>query len=167
MIDNAKVAVVAFIAGAALAGIATSGRNDAPAMPQPVPAGVTEKFNRVLRVPVTGDNQCFVTVASKSHTWRALIDTGADGVYLDHNTAQLLGFDPSRLAFGHRVRGATGEDRGASVLLPDLNISGFRLRNVEASVQYGDTLDYPLIGMSVLKSLGRFEVARGNCSLMW
>jgi aspartyl protease family protein len=157
----AATATISFAAGVALAAVAMSGQHAPAPMPQAV-----ETFSRVVRVPVSDENQCFVTARSMSSNFRALIDTGADGFYLNRSVAVLLGFNPARLAFNGRVGTALGEDRTASVRLPELNVSGFVLRNVEASVRYGN-LDYPLIGLSILKRLGRFEVAHGNCSLMW
>jgi clan AA aspartic protease (TIGR02281 family) len=134
-----------------------------------MPKSPPESFPRVVRVPVTDDNQCFVTASSNlggGRSFRALIDTGADGVYLDRATARLLGFNPSRADFKRKIWMADGLDSTAWVRLPELDVTGFKLRDVPASVEYGE-LHYPLIGMSVLKQLGRFEVARGHCSLMW
>ena len=79
-------------------------------------------------------------------------------------TARLLGFNP--VSYDGEVWTATGKDSTAWVRLPELDVAGFKLRDVPASVRYGK-LDYPLIGLAVLKQLGRFEVARGHCSLMW
>jgi clan AA aspartic protease (TIGR02281 family) len=170
-------AAISFVAGVALAAWVTSGHEtappsrpaDPPVSPAVMPKSPPESFPRVVRVPVTDDNQCFVTASSNlggGRSFRALIDTGADGVYLDRATALLLGFNPSRADFKDKIWTADGRDRAAWVRLPELDVAGFKLRDVPAWVEYGE-LDYPLIGLSILKRLGRFEVAHGQCSLMW
>jgi aspartyl protease family protein len=158
------VAAISFVAGLVIALVAEETNRRPPMPQQSVP--VEGKFGRAVRVPVSGDNECLIPARAAGRSFTALIDTGADVVYLDRPTARLLGFDPSRLSFTGTVRDATGTQKTASIRLPELDVSGFVLRDVYASVKFPD-LDHALIGMSVLKRLGRFEVANGNCILSW
>jgi aspartyl protease family protein len=159
------VAAISFVAGLVIALVADA-TNRRPPMPQSESVPVEGKFSRSVRVPVSGDNECLIPARAAGRSFTALIDTGADGVYLDRPTARLLGFDPSRLRYSGTVQDATGTQKTASIRLAELDVSGFVLRDVEASVKFPD-LDHALIGMSVLKRLGRFEVANGNCILSW
>jgi hypothetical protein len=109
-----KVAAISFVAGFAFAAWVDAGHGTgppsrpaaSPVSPAVSPKNPAETFRNVARVTVE-ENQCFVTASSKGRDFRALIDTGADGVYLDRATARLLGFNPARLAliarFGRRA----------------------------------------------------------------
>jgi clan AA aspartic protease (TIGR02281 family) len=152
-------AAISFVAGVALAAWVTSGHETAPPSRPVAPAAspavspknsaLPESFRSVVRVPVSDENQCFVTASSRSRNFRALIDTGADGVYLDRATARLLGFNPVRLAYDGEVWTATGKDSTAWVRLPELDVAGFKLRDVPASVRYGN----PSTSITSMRSL--------------
>jgi aspartyl protease family protein len=130
-----------------------------------VAAASHAESGRVLRVPITSENECLVAVVANGQSIRGLLDTGSDRVYVSRKAAKLLGFE--RLTFNERVWTGNGDTRTASVTLPDLSIGGLVVRNVEAMVNRGDQGEDLILGMAFLKRFGRFEVADGNCSLVW
>ena len=84
------VAAISFAAGFAIAAVATSGRGPG----QPTPQSVVGDAGGVA-VEIDSNQQCFVDAVIGSLNVRFLLDTGADGIYLNRSTAGLLGFGPN------------------------------------------------------------------------
>ncbi|MEM7023675.1 MAG: TIGR02281 family clan AA aspartic protease [Pseudomonadota bacterium] len=95
-----------------------------------------------------------------------MVDTGASHVVLALQDARKLGFTPERLHFDQKFQSANGTVRAASVELRELRIGQLRLFDLEASVN-GGPLPISLLGMSFLRRLQGYEVARDRLILRW
>ncbi len=94
-----------------------------------------------------------------------ILDTGASDVVLTREDARRLGWDPDTLDYRRAYVTANGTVRGAPVHLDELVIGPIRLADVEASVNPAP-MDSSLLGMSVLRRLGGYEV-HGDTLTLW
>ncbi|MFC6655061.1 TIGR02281 family clan AA aspartic protease [Roseibium salinum] len=68
--------------------------------------------------------------------------------------------------FKYPAQTANGTVYGARTLIDSLRIGSIRLRNVEAHVLKDASLRTPLLGMSVLNELRRFDMSGGTLVLV-
>jgi aspartyl protease family protein len=87
----------------------------------------------------------------------ALVDTGATFVTLNESDARRLGFGGNELNFRYKVATAGGEVKAARVRLKSVEIGTVSVRNVDALVLRGRTLEFPLVGMSFMQKLGSYS----------
>jgi aspartyl protease family protein len=95
-----------------------------------------------------------------------MVDTGASHVVLRLQDARKLGFTAANLDFSQTFQSANGPVRAAPVELRELRIGQLQLLDLEASVNDGP-LPISLLGMSFLRRLSSYEVARGRLILRW
>jgi aspartyl protease family protein len=95
-----------------------------------------------------------------------MVDTGASHVVLTLQDARRIGFSPAQLAFTEQFQSANGVVPAAPIELRELRIGQLRVFNLEAAVN-GGPLPISLLGMSFLKRLSSYEVARGRLILRW
>ena len=95
-----------------------------------------------------------------------MVDTGASHIILTLDDARRVGFRPANLQFSQRFQSANGPVPAAPVELRELRVGQLRLFDVEASVNAGP-LPISLLGMSFLRQLTSYEVARGRLILRW
>ncbi len=95
---------------------------------------------------------------------RFLVDTGASDLVLSPADAERLGFDLEQLGYTSIYQTANGEGRGAPVRLRDLEIGPIRLTDLTAEVNEAP-MSSSLLGMSVLRRLGGYEVRDGTLTL--
>ncbi len=98
------------------------------------------------------------------HAVRAVVDTGATVVAISEDMARKLGVRPSRNDTV-MVSTANGVTTASSVMLREIRVGEVVLRNVEAVVLPGQSLDTALLGMSFLKRLKKFEFSSGRLVL--
>ena len=96
---------------------------------------------------------------------RMLVDTGASLVALSYEDARSAGLYVSPGAFTRKLSTANGIVEAAPVQIREVRIGGIVARNVEAVVLPQGRLGTSLLGMSFLKRLGGFEIARGRLIL--
>jgi aspartyl protease family protein len=96
---------------------------------------------------------------------RMLVDTGASLVALSYEDARAAGLYVSPGAFTRKLSTANGMVEAAPVQIREIRIGGIVARNVEAVVLPQGRLGTSLLGMSFLKRLGGFEIARGRLIL--
>ena len=95
-----------------------------------------------------------------------LVDTGASDIVLTLDDARRVGLQPRTLEYTQRFATASGEVRGAPVVLRELRIGQLRLFDVDASVNEAP-LGVSLLGMDFLEQLSSYEVERGRLVLRW
>ncbi|WP_426125601.1 TIGR02281 family clan AA aspartic protease [Pararhizobium sp. PWRC1-1] len=105
----------------------------------------------VLHKVLNGHFETPVTV--NGATVQMLVDTGASRVALSFEDAELLGLNPTGLAFTQTVSTANGEARAASVTLAEVSIGPIVRQNIKAMVTEEGKLDQSLLGMSFLSTL--------------
>ena len=96
---------------------------------------------------------------------RMLVDTGASFVALSHEDAAMLGLKVSQKDFTRRSSTANGVVETAPVRIKEIRIGDIAVRDVEAVVLPPRALSTSLLGMSFLKRLEGFEVAKGRLVL--
>jgi aspartyl protease family protein len=96
----------------------------------------------------------------------SLIDTGATFVTLSESVARNLGYGGNELNFRYEVSTANGKVKAARISLKTIEIGTVSVRNVDAMVIRGKTLDYPLIGMSFLKKLSGYRAENDELKLL-
>ena len=94
-----------------------------------------------------------------------LVDTGASFVALSHEDAAMLGLKVSQKDFTRRSSTANGVVETAPVRIKEIRIGDIAVRDVEAVVLPPRALSTSLLGMSFLKRLEGFEVAKGRLVL--
>lgn len=96
----------------------------------------------------------------------SMIDTGATFVTLSEKTARSLGYGGNELNFRYEVSTANGKVKAAKVTLKTIDIGTVSVRNVDAMVIRGKTLDFPLIGMSFLRKLSGYQAVNNELKLL-
>ncbi|RYD94719.1 MAG: TIGR02281 family clan AA aspartic protease [Sphingomonadales bacterium] len=96
----------------------------------------------------------------------SMIDTGATFVTLSETTARSLGYGGNELNFRYEVSTANGKVKAARINLKSVEIGTVAVRNVDAMVIRGKTLDFPLIGMSFLKKLSGYRAENDELKLL-
>ena len=96
---------------------------------------------------------------------RMLVDTGASSVALSHEDAALLGLRVEPRDFRGRVSTANGVVQTAPVRIREIRVGDILVRDVEAVVLPPRTLGVSLLGMSFLRRLEGFEIAKGRLVL--
>ncbi len=96
---------------------------------------------------------------------RMLVDTGASQVALSYEDALKVGLRPEARDFTRKVSTANGIVAVAPVRLGEVRVGEILVRNVDAVVLPDGRLGTSLLGMSFLKRIGGFEIARGQLTL--
>ena len=97
---------------------------------------------------------------------RFLVDTGATHIVLKADDADRLGLQRGRLRFNTAFKSANGTTYAAPVTLRDVRLGQLQLHDLDAYVNQGE-LDISLLGMSFLRQLRGYEVARNRLILRW
>jgi clan AA aspartic protease (TIGR02281 family) len=166
--------VVAVVAGAGFAML--QGREWSPELAARDPGGERAGRARAVDEGDAGDLEQVIDAGPHGHFLVEavvngvpidfMVDTGASHVVLRLQDARRLGFTPTNLDFSQRFQSANGIVRAAPVELRELRIGQLQLFDLEASVN-GGPLPISLLGMSFLRRLSSYEVARGRLVLRW
>lgn len=124
----------------------------ASAKPERKGAGETEAL--LLRRDASG--QFHIEASVNGHATEFLVDTGADLVALTEDDAMNLGLNVAEGDFQPVMQTASGVGYGAQVRLDEVEVAGERLREVDAVVVKGLTVN--LLGQSVLRQLGSVQL---------
>jgi aspartyl protease family protein len=107
--------------------------------------------------------QFYLTVNADGAVFRCLADTGASDLVFRKRDAAQLGLSLGQMAFDQNAWTANGTVYGAAFRLRQLVIGSCELTDVPAWINGGE-LEYPLLGMSVLR-LMKMTVADGTMTL--
>ncbi len=86
------------------------------------------------------------------HAVKFLVDTGANAIAINSETARRVGID-YRLGARGMARTASGSVSIFNVVLGSVKVGDIVLRNIDAGVIEGPQPEVPLLGMSFLKAL--------------
>lgn len=95
-----------------------------------------------------------------------LVDTGASTTVLPVSVAEDIGIFLKNGDFTYRVSTANGTTYGALAVIERLQIGRINLRNIEALVLQDNSLSIPLLGMTALNELDRFDFSNGSLVLI-
>jgi len=88
-----------------------------------------------------------------------LVDTGASIIALTPADARKVGLDPENLDYTATINTASGQTKGAPVVLKFVAVGNVSVRNVRAVI-IPQGLTHSLLGMSFLGELQRVEASR-------
>ena len=103
-------------------------------------------------------------VKIKNQEVRFMIDTGASDVVIDEKIASKLGYDLKKINYNKVFQTANGQSYGASISFDEVDVSGIKFYNVQASITNSD-LVIPLLGMSFLQKFYKYEFYRDKLIL--
>ncbi len=142
---------------------APEGQTAADERPAPAAQETGERSHRISR------NRQGHFVASAVLNGRAvdmLVDTGATLTALPETLAGDIGIFLKSSDFKYPVNTANGTIYGARAVIDGFRIGNIRLRNIDALVLKDRSLGEPLLGMSVLNQLERFDMSGGTLVLV-
>ncbi len=128
------------------------------------PASAVTAEDGSISFRVSQDGHFYINTQVNGEDVRFMVDTGASDIVLDQKTAKKIGIDLSNLKYTKTYNTANGTVRGASIILKTIQIDGYIVRDVRASVNEAD-MKQPLLGMSFLENLEGYEVKRGILTL--
>ncbi|MHA7774875.1 retropepsin-like aspartic protease family protein [Roseibium sp. M-1] len=95
-----------------------------------------------------------------------LVDTGATVTALPESLAEDIGIFLKPADYKYPIQTANGTVYGARADIDDLRLGSIRLRNVDALVLKDQSLSEPLLGMSALNQLQRFDISGSTLVLV-
>ena len=131
-------------------------RNDAP----------IQYSGNEMSIPVARDGHFYLDVMIDGTEVPFLVDTGASGIFLNHQAADAIGINFEELNYTIRTKTANGYGRAAPVRLRDLRIEEIYMEDVNAIVNDAP-MSISLLGMSFLSRLESYEVRNGYLILRW
>ena len=134
-------------------------------VPAPAAAAGAPAASSGRSVVLTPDQsgQYHADVQVNGRSIRMLVDTGATLVALTQQDAIALGVLP--LTFNQPVQTANGTIRAGEAKLNEIRIGNIQVSNTSALVLPYGVSGHSLLGMSFLKKLSGFELAKGNLVL--
>jgi len=128
-------------------------------------ASASASAGRSLTVSADLAGHFVVHPALNGQRVRMLVDTGASSVALSHEDAARLGIWVEPRDFRGRSSTANGVVQTALVRIKEIRLGDITVRDVDAIVLPPRALGVSLLGMSFLRRLDSFEIAKGRLGL--
>jgi len=128
------------------------------------PAKAINKNQEKLILNIAQDGHYYLNVKIKNQEVRFMIDTGASDMVIDEKIAIKLGYDLRKINYNKIFQTANGQSYGASIYFDEIDVSGVKFYNVQASITNSD-LVIPLLGMSFLQKFYKYEFFRDKLIL--
>ena len=128
------------------------------------PSQAINKNHQQLTINISQDGHYYINVRIKNFPVRFMIDTGASDVVIDEKIALKLGYDLRNIRYDKIFQTANGQSYGASIYFDEVDVSGVKFYNVQASITNSD-LVIPLLGMSFLQKFYKYEFYRDKLIL--
>jgi len=128
------------------------------------PAKAINKNHEKLVLNIAQDGHYYLNVKIKNQEVRFMIDTGASDMVIDEKIAIKLGYDLKKINYNKIFQTANGQSYGASISFDEVDVSGIKFYNVQASITNSD-LVIPLLGMSFLQKFYKYEFFRDKLIL--
>jgi len=126
----------------------------------------TEPGPRIHRISRNRQGHFVVDAYLNGHAVDMLVDTGATLTALPESLAEDIGVYLTASDFKYPVRTANGTVYAAKTLIDRVRIGSIRLTGIDAMVLKDASLGEPLLGMSVLNELERFDMSGGTLVLV-
>ncbi|WP_417692834.1 retropepsin-like aspartic protease family protein [Roseibium sp.] len=120
----------------------------------------------IQRIPRQENGHYVAEASLNGRRFLMLVDTGASQVVLPEAVARQAGINLQSFAFKIPVTTANGVVHGAATVVRDMKIGRIRLRDVDTLVLKDDALKTPLLGMSALNQLQRFDFSNDTLLLV-
>ena len=121
---------------------------------------------RTFRITMDRNGHFIADARLNDRPVEMLVDTGATTAAIPLSIAKEIGIDVDPADFRHEVRTANGTTYGAGVEIDSLRIGNIHLKHIDAIVLNDQSLGQPLLGMSVLHELERFDISNGTLVLV-
>jgi aspartyl protease family protein len=95
-----------------------------------------------------------------------LVDTGANVTALPESLAEDIGIFLQSSDFNVQINTANGITYGARAVVDGMRIGNIRLKNIDVLILKDRSLGGPLLGMSALTRLQRFDISRDTLVLV-
>ena len=128
------------------------------------PTKAINKNQEKLILNIAQDGHYYLNVKIRNQEVRFMIDTGASDMVIDEKIALKLGFDLQNINYDKIFQTANGQSYGASIYFDEVDVSGIKFYNVQASITNSD-LVIPLLGMSFLQKFYKYEFFRDKLIL--
>jgi aspartyl protease family protein len=126
------------------------------------PSGSGKSF----KIPMTRNGQYVTEARINGREVTMLVDTGASQIALPEDLARKIGIFLQPSDYKTPVQTANGIARAAATSLRELRLGPIRLKNVDALVLEDGLLSTPLLGMSALGKLERFDISNDTLILV-
>lgn len=121
---------------------------------------------RAHRISKSRNGHYLADARINGHLFEMLVDTGASTVALPESVAEEAGIFLQPSDYKVPVRTANGVTYGGSAVIRTFQVGRIRLQNVEALILKDDALRTPLLGMSALNQLQRFDFSNDSLLLV-
>jgi aspartyl protease family protein len=128
------------------------------------PSKAINKNHKQLVLNISQDGHYYLNVKIKNYEVKFMVDTGASDVVIDEKIALKLGYDLQNIKYDKIFQTANGQSAGASIYFDEVDVSGVKFYNVQASITNAD-LVIPLLGMSFLQKFYKYEFYRDKLIL--
>ena len=123
------------------------------------PSKAVIKNHEQIIIAISADGHFYINLKVNNKNIRFMIDTGASETVIDKKIAKDIGIDFGNIYYDKIFKTANGQVRGATINIDEIDVSGMKFYNVEASITESD-LSVPLLGMSFLKRFYKYEFYR-------
>jgi len=123
------------------------------------PSKAVIKNHEQIIIAISADGHFYINLKVNNKNIRFMIDTGASETVINKKIAKDIGIDFGNIYYDKIFKTANGQVRGASINIDEIDVSGMKFYNVEASITESD-LSVPLLGMSFLKRFYKYEFYR-------
>jgi len=128
------------------------------------PSKAINKNHKQLVLNISQDGHYYLNVKIKNYEVKFMVDTGASDVVIDEKIALKLGYNLQNIKYDKIFQTANGQSAGASIYFDQVDVSGVKFYNVQASITNAD-LVIPLLGMSFLQKFYKYEFYRDKLIL--
>ncbi|GAB4514332.1 MAG: hypothetical protein Tsb0019_12240 [Roseibium sp.] len=152
--------LVPFLAEQRLGSLGKDGMADAQV------GAVTDTEPRVHRISRNRQGHFIADAYLNGRAVDMLVDTGATLTALPESLAEDIGIFLAPSDFKYPVRTANGTVYAAKAVIDGVRIGTIRLNGIDTMVLKDASLGEPLLGMSVLNELERFDMSGGTLVLV-
>jgi aspartyl protease family protein len=121
---------------------------------------------RTHRISLNRHGQFIADVYLNGRSVDMLVDTGANVTALPESLAEDIGFFLQSSDFNVQINTANGVTYGARGVVDGMRIGNIRLKNINVLILKDSSLAGPLLGMSALTRLRRFDISRDTLVLV-
>ncbi|WP_299810178.1 TIGR02281 family clan AA aspartic protease [uncultured Roseibium sp.] len=160
------VAIAPFLPGVIESGLKRLADREAPSAVSESASEAEGGGGRTHRISADPQGHFIAEVRLNGRFVEMLVDTGATLTALPRSLAEDIGIFLQEADFKYPVHTANGTALGAKATIDRLSIGDIRFTNVNALVMKDQSLGNPLLGMSVLNKLRKFDMSEGTLVLI-
>ncbi|MCK7614079.1 retropepsin-like aspartic protease family protein [Roseibium sediminicola] len=133
---------------------------------EPDEVALVDTGERIYRIARNRQGHFVADANLNGRAVEMLVDTGATVTVLPESVAEDIGIFLQTSDYKYQIRTANGTVRGAKASIDRIRLGNISLRDIDALVLPDESLGEPLLGMSVLNRLQRFDMSGGTLVLV-